>query len=172
MLSAGAGFVSYSLCVCYARSNVLSLFLGMATYNQLPVFWSSWLQFPVQYDFSVSFSVSSLTLFGTFHTFCFTGETVQSVRDGQFKLYTKMVPIHTSGVTQCDMHSHSNHCHKCAWRVSLWGMMNSVKCFWQDFCVVFLNCWLSGTDTVVCSRRALSEDARLTSSSCSSLVGF
>lgn len=34
--------------------------LGMATNNQLPVFWSGWFQFPVQYDFSVSFSVPQL----------------------------------------------------------------------------------------------------------------
>lgn len=52
------GFVYPTLCVCYVQLNALSLLLGMASNNQLPVFWSSWLQLPVQYDFSVSFSVS------------------------------------------------------------------------------------------------------------------
>lgn len=72
------------------------LFLGMATNNQLPVFWTSWLQFPVQYDFSVSFSVPSLTSFSILHTFCFTREALRGFRDGMMNLYTKMVPIHTS----------------------------------------------------------------------------
>lgn len=29
---------------------------GMATNNKLPLFWSSWVQFPVQHDFPVSLS--------------------------------------------------------------------------------------------------------------------
>lgn len=49
----------FVLMMCSSSS--VSLVLGMATNNQLPVFWTSWLQFPVQYDFSVSSLVWSLT---------------------------------------------------------------------------------------------------------------
>lgn len=77
------------MCLSY----FLSPFLGMASYNKLSVFWSSWLQFSVQYDFSVSFSAPSLTQFIIFHTLCFT---VCSFRDEMFKLNTKTVSsLHT-----------------------------------------------------------------------------
>lgn len=50
----------------------LSLSADMATNNQLPVFWSSWLQFPVQYDFSVSSQFLVSLHVACLHTLCFT----------------------------------------------------------------------------------------------------
>lgn len=64
--------------MCIRRVQIIVLFffstVGMATNNQLPVFWTSWFQFPVQYDFSVSFSGPSLTSFSILHIFCCTSE--------------------------------------------------------------------------------------------------
>lgn len=42
-------------------SSFSSYFTGMATYNQLFVFWSSWIQFLIQHDIFVSFVNKCIT---------------------------------------------------------------------------------------------------------------
>lgn len=44
------------MCVYENTGHSLFSLAGMATNNKLPLFWSSWVQFPVQHDFPVSLS--------------------------------------------------------------------------------------------------------------------